>query len=297
MRLINSKVEYIPQQAGLAGVYKNIEIAGRTAYQSLDKITGDSAKEFVDRMVKSKHFAALEHGTVYLDLPNSAGSFCAIESYATDKYSQIVIVDKQDRVHNYVTANYRILIENNWLNDLQYLCEHTEYHEKRYTFRFITDIGICRELLRHRKFSFLNESTRYCNYSKGKYGEEITYIIPLHLSKDELSSYGEYHVKDRAKTPESSFKSVLNNSELCYLELIKGGWKAEQARQVLPLATKTELIMTGFASDWRYLLNLRLFNKTGKSHPDMINLMEKLRFEALEAGIWHDIMKYPSKFK
>lgn len=285
MKLIESKVEFIPQEKGLKGIYKMIELAARTAYQSQDKI-GTGAQDFVNRMIKSKHYGTLEHGTVYLKMPYDT-------IYDDNPYSNS-LWDGQDM---FVTTNYRVLQENEWLDDLKYLCDPTDQHEKRYTFRFTTDIGICRELLRHRKFSFINESTRYCNYSKGKFGEEITYIIPSHLSKDELSLYGEYHVKDRAKTPESSFKSVLNNSELCYLELIKGGWKAEEARQVLPLATKTELVMTGFASDWRYLLDLRLFEKTGRTHPDMVNLMEKLRFEALEAGIWHDIMKYPSKFK
>ena len=69
MKLIESKAEYIPQEKGLEGIYKQIELAGRTAYHSLDKITPDSAKSFVDRMIKSKHGAALEHGTVYLKVP------------------------------------------------------------------------------------------------------------------------------------------------------------------------------------------------------------------------------------
>ena len=66
MKLIESKVEVIEQQPGLEGVYKQTELAGRTCYKSEDKITEDSAKEFVDRMIKSKHGAMLEHGTVYL---------------------------------------------------------------------------------------------------------------------------------------------------------------------------------------------------------------------------------------
>ena len=69
MKLIESKVEVIEQQPGLDGVYKQIELAGRTCYRSYDKITEDSAKGFVDRMIKSKHGAMLEHGTVYLKIP------------------------------------------------------------------------------------------------------------------------------------------------------------------------------------------------------------------------------------
>lgn len=270
MKLIESKVEFIPQEKGLKGIYKMIELAARTAYQSQDKI-GTGAQDFVNRMIKSKHYATLEHGTIYLKMPYDT-------IYDDNPYSNS-LWDGQDM---FVTTNYRVLQENEWLDDLKYICDPTDQHEKRYTFRFTTDIGICRELLRHRKFSFINESTRYCNYSKGKFGEEITFISPS----------GDMDALSR-----DIFVSHLSDAESHYMALIDAGWKAEEARQVLPLATKTELVMTGFASDWRYLLDLRLFEKTGRTHPDMVNLMEKLRFEALEAGIWHDIMKYPSKFK
>jgi len=283
MKLIDSKVEYLPQENGIEGIYKMIEVAGRTAYQSLDKITDDSAKGFVDRMINSRHFAALEHGTVYLKVPNT--------DWIEDEHEWIYIFPDglpwasidSDGKYCYITTNYRHIEAKVGLDTmLKYLCEPTEDFEKRYTFRFTIDIGVCRELLRHRVFSFLNESTRYCNYSKGKYGEELTFIEP---------SWGmDILMRD-------TFLSNLSDAESHYLALIDQGWKAEQARQVLPLATKTELIMTGFASDWRYLLDLRLYGKTGKPHPDMLNLMEKLRYKALEAGIWYDIMKYPSEFK
>lgn len=69
MKLIKPSFEIIKQQPGLEGVYKQIELAGRTCYRSEDKITPDSAKFFVDRMVKSGHGAMLEHGTVYLKIP------------------------------------------------------------------------------------------------------------------------------------------------------------------------------------------------------------------------------------
>lgn len=69
MRIINPKVEIIPQGSGLEGIYKQIEIAGRTCYKSEDKITEGSAKEFVNRMIKSGHGAMLEHGTIYLRIP------------------------------------------------------------------------------------------------------------------------------------------------------------------------------------------------------------------------------------
>lgn len=289
MKLIDSKVEYLPQENGIEGIYKMIEVAGRTAYQSLDKITDDSAKGFVDRMINSKHFAALEHGTVYLLIPQGV-DYDIFDRYKKNKYSvtlEIVLLDKPKGL--YVTTNLRVLQENGWLDDLQYLCEPTEYHERRYTFRFTTDIGICRELLRHRKFSFLNESTRYCNYSKGKFGGEITFIKP--------SWYQDNPDEAWEDMKHANFKEICEQTEAAYINSVDNGATPQEARQILPLATKTELIMTGFSSDWRYLLDLRLYGKTGKPHPDMLNLMEKLRYKALEAGIWYDIMKYPSEFK
>jgi thymidylate synthase (FAD) len=78
----------------------------------------------------------------------------------------------------YITTNARVIFENGWEDDLKYMCEPTEFHEKRITVKFTCSIGVCREILRHRRMSFLNESTRYCNYSKSKFGNELTYIIP-----------------------------------------------------------------------------------------------------------------------
>ena len=69
MKLIKSSFEILEQESGLQGVYKQIEIAGRTCYKSEDKITEDSAKGFVDRMINSGHGAMLEHGTIYLKIP------------------------------------------------------------------------------------------------------------------------------------------------------------------------------------------------------------------------------------
>ena len=108
-----------------------------------------------------------------------------------------------------------------------------------------------------RVFSFAQESTRYCNYSKGKFGEELTFIQPLWLDEDLLNSYGPYHTVARDKSPESIFIANLNNSERDYMDLIKLGWKPQEARDILPNALKTELVMTGFIDDWKHFFELR----------------------------------------
>lgn len=154
MKLIPSKAELIPQGEGLQGIFKMIELAGRTCYKSEANITSDSASEFVSRMVKSGHTAMLEHGTVYLDVPNSAGDYDLVPFFASNPYSRVVIKPLDDRVHNYITTNFRVIVENfakeYILDILQYLCEPTEFHEKRITVRFICDRGVSHEFVRHK---------------------------------------------------------------------------------------------------------------------------------------------------
>ena len=151
MKLIESKAEYIPQEEGLEGIYKQIELAGRTAYHSQDKITPNSAKDFVDRMIKSKHGAALEHGIVYLCVPMEYSDI--IYKYEREQYSKVGDAyngHAGDWQSYPIVSNLRVLVENNWLDDLQYLCNPTEHHEKRYTFKLTTSIGVTRELNRHK---------------------------------------------------------------------------------------------------------------------------------------------------
>ena len=253
MKLIEPSVELIKQESGVEGIYKQIERAGRICYKSEDKITEDSAKKFVDMLINNGHGAMLEHGTVYLLFANTGDDTGYFIQYDNNPYS-IATYDKLGYV--YVTTNFRVLIENNWLDDLQYLCEPTKYHEKRYTLKFITSIGITRELIRHRHFSFANESTRYCNYFKSKFGGEITFINPYwHIKKD-------------------NFDAVLEDAENNYLIAIKGGLKPQEAREILPLCTKSEIIMTGFESDWKHFFKLRCDKA---AHPDMQIIANKAK--------------------
>lgn len=287
MKLIESKAEYIPQ----TDLYKHIEFCGRTAYKSEDKITENSAKEFVDRLVKSKHGAVLEHGTVYLIIPEREQKRYEYTLLICNPYTKAILHDRDC----YITTNYRVMIENDITYMLAYTSKPTEFHEKRYTIKFTTDRGVSHELVRHRKFSFVQESQRYCNYSKDKFGGEITFIKPSFITVDELPSN-----IDRNASPEvfKAFilKVAFDFSEKAYFDLIKEGCTPQEARAILPNATKTEVIMTGFASDWRFFFDLRYYGETGKPHPDMELLAGKAREEFIKAGIWEDIMSKPSKF-
>lgn len=155
MNLIEPKVEIIPQRSTLLGVYQQIEAAGRTCYKSEDKITPDSCEEFVQRMINNGHTAMLEHGTVYLAMPMETVLPPEANGwgwYHYNKYSVggvVCEINGEKRVA--VTTNLRVLVENNKLNDLQYICEPTEFHEKRITVRFTCDRGVSHELVRHKK--------------------------------------------------------------------------------------------------------------------------------------------------
>ena len=287
MKLIKPSFEIREQPSGLEGVYKQIERAGRICYKSEDKITEDSAKSFVDRMIKSGHGAMLEHGTVYLKVFNVIENSELIDKYKSNKYS---VVKEGTEVYNChgdilyggckcITTNYRVLVENGWLDDLKYICKPTEFHEKRITVHFVCDRGVSHEFVRHRVMSFAQESTRYCNYSKDKFGNELTFIQPCWLDDERLKLYGPYHTVIRDKSLESIFIASLNNAEKDHIDLIDLGWKPQEARAVLPNSLKTELVVTGFVSDWNHFFDLRARGTTGAPHPQAKELAEPLMKE------------------
>ena len=272
MKLIKPSVEIIKQEKyDLLHVFKFIELAGRTCYKSENKITEDSASEFVDRMVKSGHGAMLEHGTIYLTIPISDISDPIIYKYILNSYSKIFI----DFTNSYITTNYRVLIENNWLDDLKYISEPYLFHAKRTTVKFICDRGVSHEFVRHRVFSFAQESTRYCNYTKDKFNNELTFIIPCwikDLEEDNYYAYCEYH-HSKNDASKRWFDSCMS-SEFVYTNLIEEGWKPQEARTILPNSLKTELIMTGFDSDWRHFFKLRY---APNAHPQAKELADMLK--------------------
>lgn len=278
MKLIESSVQIIEEK----DPYKMIELAGRTCYKSEDKITENSAKEFVDRMIKLGHGAMLEHGTVYLTITATSPE---VRKYEINPYSRVKKISV-DGINGraYITTNYRVLVENKWLDDLKYQCDPTPSHEKRITVKFICDRGVSHEFVRHRVFSFAQESQRYCNYSKDKFNNELTFIKPtwLNIPTGDYTYWdGDWCDIDNMKIQLPSDNGIadnflwcLNNAGMQYRLLINKGLKPQEARGVLPNATKTELVMTGFESDWEHFLSLRT---SKNAHPDAQRLSLKLK--------------------
>ena len=116
--------------------------------------------------------------------------------------------------------------------------------------KFIVDRGVSHEIVRHRISSFAQESTRYCNYSKDKFNNEITFVTPTFFKDDQ------YHL----------WQVSMKQSEHAYFEFLNGGATPQEARTVLPNSLKTEVVMTANYREWRNFFKLR----TAKAaHPQM----------------------------
>ena len=315
MKFIKPRIEVIEQKPGLIGMFKQIEMAGRTCYKSEANITDDSAEKFVNRMIASKHTAMLEHGTLYLDVPiggiaedkeymwkNSIVQFFKKNSYSrVNKYRTLQRVDDDTMTsiyHYAITTNYRVFIEQIPWDELRlekdyvlsFACEPTKYHDRRITIKMFTDRGVSAEANRHRADSQAEQSTRYCNYSKDKFGNEIAIALNADINEDDAvqeytaleASYGEDYTTifkglcQEIIDNKNSLWSVVTTwlfgnmaSEFSYMNLLKMGWSPQQARRVLPLDLHTELVHTAYEDDWQHFIDLRSKGTTGKPHPDM----------------------------
>lgn len=298
MKFIKSSFEILDQIPSIDGIYRQIELTGRVSYKSEDKITEDSAKKFVDMLIKRGHTSCLEHGTVYLSCSDEEFIYLGFR-YECNNYSSVVWKEfvPGQRTRVYVTTNYRVLYENNWLDDLKYLCEPTEYHEKRITVKFTLPISISREFCRHRVFSFMEQSTRYCNYNVDKFNNELTFIIPYWADlKEARYQYWDndwVDATDKNRIPNTVLKhfegdstdiflSQCESAEVNYKALVNRGCKAQQAREILPLCTKTELIMTGTAEQWKGFFKLRCDKA---AHPQARELAIPLKEEFIKRNL------------
>lgn len=256
MKLIKQSFEFINQtDFSLVGIKRHIERCARVSYKSQDKITDTSYEKFVNMLESRGHDRPLEFGTVYLSRTSQKEDNMEwLNKYAYNPWSKFSFGNGSTRINGelrntvYVTTNYRVIKDNHWEDDLQYLCEPTEYHHKRYTVHMILDRGIMDEFRTHVGLSHLAESTRYCNYSKDKFGNELTFIDPcweIRTANERITPEGTHVSSDALE-----FLIALNEAEDHYLSLLAKGWTPQQARSVLPLSIKSELISCGFKDAW-----------------------------------------------
>lgn len=279
MKLIKPNVEEWHCGYTLPEIWSHIAKCARVCYQSEPRNNGETDEEFVKRVILRNHsleeigesrglqlklhLSCLEHGTVYLKLPKV--NYIA-EFYKAEPHSKTYIdYIESNKPSVYVTTNIRIIVEHGRINDLQYICTPTEHHYLRTTFNIITDIGVARELARHRTHSISEESTRYCNYSKDKFNNEISFIMP------------EWCDEHRCNAIDVHYFEGFRDIEEIYFRLIKDGLTAQQARQILPLSTKVQTVHTAFDIDWFEFIELRADACSGSVHPNMKVIADNIK--------------------
>ena len=306
IKVVNPSVEIWNQEGyTLDAIWKHIARCARVCYQSIPKYTGEDDYSFLVRTlfrgdepkdINTKdlvkyHLSVCEHATIHLKYPLILSQAAArVSRFIHNQYSKVRECDGCI----YVTTNMRVLIEHHWMDELEFIdttpnCLH---YNERTTVNFTTDIGTSRELNRHRCHSISEESTRYCRYNADKFRNNITVTklpwIPYTdvdgqcynagFYGDEEIFYDNYIESRYCKdwTAIDWFLYGLQIANLVYCKCIELGWTAQQAREILPLNTKTQVVHTAFVDDWKHWLKLRSNEVSGKVHPCMKELADKL---------------------
>ena len=268
------------------GMLMHIERCARICYKSDREVTPESAHRFVQALVNRGHLSPLEHGNIFIKVPHIRTSVpisdLELLSYIRDNKYVKTSTTPDDM--DIMTVNMRVIQEfgndtniDKWRDMLEkYMVSPNDKDSSLFNWRITLkligiDIGVTREGNRHRVFSILEQSTRYCNYSKAKFGNELTYILPQWMQDVELDENG--HIKDpicSMSVAYQKFFDQLRSAEKAYMDLLEEGWKPQQTRQILPIDTATEVIYTGYEDAWSHFLDLRLQQSTGAVHPNML---------------------------
>ena len=290
MRIIMPYAQAVPRDISRGGM-RMIEMAARNCYRS--EGAGDP-EGFVRRLIERGHDAMLEHGDYIFRLDDYHMLDClqaALRRHEEDTGRRIPLtvtnIDQRHIVSGTVRAwrelmqadtaakhYFAFLIDPVYRHGVREVEDpepQTGVHpllyadlagpveraaHMRVTMRFVIDRGVSHEFVRHRTFAFAQESTRYCNYSNGKFGKEITVIQPCFLREDTVT----YH----------QWELACESAERYYFKLLELGMKPEEARDVLPVSLKTELIMTGTLGAWEHFFDLRVRQVTGPAHPQAV---------------------------
>ena len=289
MKLIKQSFEFINQtDFSLVGIKKHIERCARVSYKSENKITDTSYEKFVNMLESRGHDRPLEFGTVHLKmmLPGFQTFIHSVLTIGMFNNIWIKHIYKGDAI--YITTNYRYYLDiiKYFPNVKEYFTEEdNEYYPKRYTVHFITSRGIMDEFRTHVGLSHLAESTRYCNYSKDKFNNQITFIKPSWITLDkEIAPINELCLLsgqyDR-ENPNLRYLASLVEANYTYILLLNKGWTPQQAREVLPLSIKSELISCGFEDAWSNFFYRRCAKD---AHPMAREIATKVRDKFKELG-------------
>ena len=261
MKLIKQSYSIIDQtKFDTISIKKQIERCSRVCYKSENKITDDSYKRMVNMLIEHGHDRPLEFGTIHLRTSEGVWNDMVL-TLATDyHYSTNWIQANLHFGEYFITTNYRyyLFLTKIYPEIEKYFTEEdNELFPKRHTVHFVLSRGIMDEFRTHVGLSHLAESTRYCNYNKDRFDSEITCVIP-HYCSDlvEGNSYDlsicEYGLIQTENLSKKSAKWVesMCQAEQDYMNLINDSCIAQEARDVLPLGVKSELISCGFEDAW-----------------------------------------------
>lgn len=321
MKILTSNAELVQQEPGLVGAYKQIERVGRACWASENYITEHSYQTFIEGLIDREHDAPLEHGTIYLIYiigspvydPYYMVHTDNVEFFKKNPYSKVIekhfdiatqakdiewmyefVAQYGPSTVYFITTNLRVIVENFDIKTREKILDHFVMdpypeHEKRITVRFTCQRAISAEFNRHRKNSIMERSSRYCNFSKDKFGNEISIVKP-----DWVYNYGTISFEDYIKDIDNSedwtkidywlFANLT--CEWCYMNLINLGAKPEEARDILPMDLQTELYHTAFISDWIHFFKLRAWiSKGNKPHPEAMKLARQVFDKFVELGL------------
>ena len=294
MKLIKQSFKFVNQKGfTLKDIYKHIEYCARISYKSQDKITDTSYEKFVNMLESRGHDRPLEFGTVHLKmiLPDFQGFMNSLLTLGILNDIWIKSAHVGDIV--YITTNYRYYLDiiKYFPNVKEYFTEEdNEYYPKRYTVHMILDRGVMDEFRTHVGLSHLAESTRYCNYSKDKFNNEVTFIHPCWLPNLSEGKYTDFDglwycndlcIDEELNVQEEVFLEYLEYAENGYFALLNQGWTPQQARSILPLGIKSELISCGFEDAWANFFKRR---DASDAHPMAQEIAKPMHKEFIERG-------------
>lgn len=258
MKLIRQDFNIVNQKGfSIKDIKKHIEYCARISYKSQDRITDDSYEKFVNMLEKRDHARPLEFGTVHLKMPwktfNNFAGFCVSKGFWDSCWIKYNIDRESEDKMVYITTNYRYYKKLRTLKPLYgyidieefFTEEDNKFYPKRYTVHFITSRGIMDEFRTHVGLSHLAESSRYCSYDKNRFGNELTFIIPNWVNTNCPNKE-----QEGPSVASIEWSTTMLDAEASYMNLIKMGCTAQEAREVLPLAVKSELISCGFEDAW-----------------------------------------------
>lgn len=289
MKLIRQDFNIVNQKGfSIKDIKKHIEYCARISYKSQDRITDDSYEKFVNMLEKRDHARPLEFGTVHLKMPwntfNNFAGFCVSKGFWDSCWIKYNIDRESEDKMVYITTNYRYYKKLGTLKPLYgyidikefFTEEDNKFYPKRYTVHFITSRGIMDEFRTHVGLSHLAESSRYCSYDKNRFGNELTFIIPNWVNTNCPNKE-----QEGPSVASIEWSTAMLDAEASYMNLIKMGCTAQEAREVLPLAVKSELISCGFEDAWSNFFYRRCAKD---AHPMAREIATKVRDKFKELG-------------